>query len=102
SAVCGASSQAVTISPKAASAVYGTCQPPAVNPPERSSSAAPGACITPSSVRKVFTVSLIIDPLVQVMRPSLGRRDRAGLVRERQRASARRRELAGEQAPTRR
>jgi len=50
----------------------------------------------------VFTVSLIIDPLVQVMRPSLGRRDRAGLVRERQRASARRRELAGEQAPTRR
>ena len=63
SAVCGVSSQEVTISPKSASAVYGTCQPPAVNPPEGSSSAAPGACITPSRVRKVFTVRIIIGPL---------------------------------------
>ena len=49
----------VMTSPNLASK-YGTSQPPCRKPPSRSSSGPPGACITPSRVRKVPTTSRLM------------------------------------------
>ncbi len=43
----------------AASSKYGPCHPPCSKPPLGSSSAPPGACMTPSSVRNSLTITLI-------------------------------------------
>src|ERR1700681_1062324 len=43
-----------------ASSAYGRAQPPWVKPPRTSSSARPGACITPSRVRLLNTITLPI------------------------------------------
>ena len=42
----------------ASSSSSGACHPPCVKPPSRSSSGAPGACATPSSVTNSVTMSL--------------------------------------------
>src|SRR5690606_35933201 len=39
---------------------YGNVQPPCANPPSRSSSSAPGACITPSNVTNSETISFLM------------------------------------------
>src|SRR6187551_1252215 len=74
--VCMPSAASLPVS----SSAYGTLQPPCLNPPRRSSSGRPGACMTPSRVTLLNTTIFVIEDLLR----SLAHRDRAprALARE--------------------
>ena len=58
--VCMPSAASLPVS----SSAYGTLQPPCLNPPRRSSSGRPGACMTPSRVTLLKTMIFVMgDPL---------------------------------------